>query len=149
MLDGLLLMTRFNTALARDGWIKLVVWPAPILKLCQLMIALWLLVTLSVFAFGVAKVAVPDTTVGPCGLASTQVLAIAKAIVTIDLVQLLVILLSQGQALAFILLRLCQSVRYCFAQGSIKRDCTSNFAKFPDEAHKLSCLLYTSDAADE
>ena len=63
-------MTRFITALVLLGWIKFVVWPWPILKLCQLMIALRLLVTLSVFAFGCVKVALPLTTCGhapvPC-----------------------------------------------------------------------------------
>ena len=66
--EGLPPTTRLSTALKADGWTNLVVSLAAILKPCQLMMALWLLVTVMVLPL-VAMPAVPLTTCGPVGKA--------------------------------------------------------------------------------
>ena len=61
---------RFNMALAPFCWMKRVISSLLIEKLCQLMMALGLLVMLSVLPFA-AKPTLPLTTVAPLGLAKT------------------------------------------------------------------------------
>ena len=64
--EALASSTRLSTADEAEGCAKVVVLPAPMLKLCQLMIAPFELVTVSTLP-AVAKLALPDTTAGPLG----------------------------------------------------------------------------------
>ena len=61
--------TKINTALEFDCWTKRVISPALIEKLCQLMMALGVLVICRTFPMG-ATATVPFTTAWPVGLAS-------------------------------------------------------------------------------
>src|ERR1039458_730339 len=69
--DGLASLIRFITTEEMDGWLKTVVSPAAMLKLCQLSIATGEVVMVSREPF-CDVVAVPEATVMPVGLASAH-----------------------------------------------------------------------------
>ncbi len=69
--DGFCVVTRLRTAEEPDCWTNLVISPAPIEKLCQLMIALGELVTWSRLP-ACRNAALPLTTVGTVGLAYAE-----------------------------------------------------------------------------